>query len=274
MRKLHIYFLLIASLTLIFSLTGCSGSTAAPGNGVESSILTKVVQSKKLKVGVILSYPPFGFKDDKGNPQGYDVDIAKELAKPLNAELEITDVDSSARIPAIETGKVDAVIGSFSRTYERLQKVNVSAPYSAASEKMLVKKDSAITKVTDLNDKKVAVVKGSTNQAVTELAPQAQLAYFSNSAECVLAVKNGQADAFVEDESFLAYQAKLYSELKVVGDPLVPTLYQGIAVRKGDQEWLNYLNFFVFQINNQGKNKSIYTKWFGINPPYPLNPQY
>ncbi|WP_248930291.1 transporter substrate-binding domain-containing protein [Paenibacillus hamazuiensis] len=274
MRKLHIYFLLIASLALVLSLTGCFGSTAAPGNGVENSILAKVVQSKKLKVGVILSYPPFGFKDEKGNPQGYDVDIAKELAKSLNAELEIMDLDSSARIPAIETGKVDAVIGSFSRTYERLQKVNVSAPYSAASEKMLVRKDSTIAKVTDLNDKKVAVVKGSTNQAVTELAPQAQLAYFSNSAECVLAVKNGQADAFVEDESFLAYQAKLYSELKVVGDPLVPTLYQGIAVRKGDQEWLNYLNFFVFQINNQGTNKSIYTKWFGINPPYPLNPQY
>ncbi|UUZ84590.1 transporter substrate-binding domain-containing protein [Paenibacillus sp. P26] len=274
MRKLHIYFLLIASLTLIFSLTGCSGSTVAPGNGVESSILTKVVQSKKLKVGVILSYPPFGFKDDKGNPQGYDVDIAKELAKSLNAELEITDVDSSARIPAIETGKVDAVIGRLFAYIRTFAKSKCFRPYSVASEKMLVKKDSAITKVTDLNDKKVAVVKGSTNQAVTELAPQAQLAYFSNSAECVLAVKNGQADAFVEDESFLAYQAKLYSELKVVGDPLVPTLYQGIAVRKGDQEWLNYLNFFVFQINNQGKNKSIYTKWFGINPPYPLNPQY
>ncbi|WP_282940840.1 transporter substrate-binding domain-containing protein [Paenibacillus sp. RC67] len=274
MKKFHIGIWIVLS-SLILAVTGCSFTgTANTSNSVESSILSKVIQSKKLKVGVILSYPPFGSKDNQGNPQGYDVDIAKELAKSLNAELEIIDVDSSARIPALETGKVDAVIGSFSRTYERLQKVNVSAPYSAASEKMLVKKESSIHQVPDLNDKKVAVVKGSTNQAVTELAPKAQLAYFSNAAECVLAVKNGQADAFVEDESFLAYQAKLYSELKVVGDPLVPTLYQGIAVRKGDQDWLNYLNFFVFQINNQGTNKTIYTKWFGINPPYPLNPQY
>lgn len=273
MKKLRICFLLVVS-SLILVVTGCSMIGTTSTSNVESSILSQVVQSKKLKVGVILSYPPFGSKDNQGNPQGYDVDIAKELAKSLNAELEIIDVDSSARIPALETGKVDAVIGSFSRTYERLQKVNVSAPYSAASEKMLVKKDSAIVQVTDLNDKKVAVVKGSTNQAVTELAPKAQLAYFSNAAECVLAVKNGQADAFVEDESFLAYQAKLYPELKVVGDPLVPILYQGIAVRKGDQDWLNYLNFFVFQINNQGTNKTIYTKWFGINPPYPLNPQF
>ncbi|WP_409345989.1 transporter substrate-binding domain-containing protein [Paenibacillus sp. MBLB4367] len=272
MKKSNVNGLLCMALLLVLAITGCSKS--GNSNEVGSSILTKVVQSKKLKVGVILSYPPFGFKDDKNNPQGYDVDIAKELAKSLNAELEIIDLDSSARIPAIETGKVDAVIGSFSRTYERLQKINVSAPYSAASEKMLVKKDSAIQKVQDLNDKKVAVVKGSTNQAVTELAPKAQLSYFSNSAECVLAVKNGQADAFVEDESFLAYQAKLYPELKVAGDPLIAPLYQGIAVRKGDQEWLNYLNFFVFQINNQGTNKSLYTKWFGINPPYMLNPQY
>ncbi|MFD0714270.1 transporter substrate-binding domain-containing protein [Paenibacillus sp. GCM10027626] len=272
MKKSNMYALLCLSLAVVLAATGCSkqGNT----NGVESSILTKVVQSKKLKVGVILSFPPFGFKDDKNNPQGYDVDIAKELAASLNAELEIIDVDSSARIPAIETGKVDAVIGSFSRTYERLQKINVSDPYSAASEKMLVRKDSTIQKVQDLNDKKVAVVKGSTNQSVTELAPKAELSYFSNSAECVLAVKNGQADAFVEDESFLAYQAKLYPELKVAGDPLIAPLYQGIAVRKGDQEWLNYLNFFIFQINNQGTNKNLYTKWFGINPPYPLNPQY
>lgn len=270
MKKRSIYGLL--GLALVLAITGCTG-TGSSGE-VESSILTKVVQSKKLKVGVILSYPPFGFKDEQNNPQGYDVDIAKELAKSLNAELEIIDLDSSSRIPAIETGKVDAVIGSFSRTYERLQKVNVSDPYSAASEKMLVKKDSGIEQVQDLNNRKVAVVKGSTNQAVTELAPQAQLAYFSNSAECVLAVKNGQADAFVEDESFLAYQAKLHPELKVAGDPLIAPLYQGIAVRKGDQEWLNYLNFFVFQINTQGTNKSLYTKWFGIDPPYKLNPQY
>ncbi|MEB3100951.1 ABC transporter substrate-binding protein [Ferviditalea candida] len=259
----------------LFTVMGCSKDTASNSGNQSVSTLQKVIQSKKMTAGVILSFPPFGFKDEKGNPQGYDVDMAKEVAKSLGAELTIVDVTADARIPSLETGKVDIVIGNFTRTLERAQKVDFTDPYIVAGERLLVKKGSSIKEIKDLSGKKAAVTKGSTNaDIVKKYAPDAEIAYFATSADAVLAVKNGQADAFIEDSNFEQYQAKLNPDLEVVGDSFVPLEYNAFGVKKGDQDWLNYLNLFVFNMNNNGLNKELYQKWFGAELPFKLNPQY
>jgi polar amino acid transport system substrate-binding protein len=289
MKKVKSIIAVLAAGMLALSLAGCAASSSGSGsnatkNSSSSSqkatgTLQNVLKSHHLTVGVILSFPPFGSKDTSGKPQGYDVDMAKEVAKSLglDPEKDVTfeDVTADARIPSLETGKVDLVIGNFTRTLERAQKIDFTNPYIVAGERLIVKKGSPIKGVVDMNGHKLAVVKGSTNaDIVKKQAPQAEAVYFSTSAEAITAVKNGQADAFMEDSNFLAFQAKQNSDLQVIGDSATALEYNAFGVKKGDQDWLNYLNLFLFQINNDGTNKELYQKWFGTTLPYELNPKY
>ncbi|MEX2460424.1 MAG: transporter substrate-binding domain-containing protein [Paenibacillaceae bacterium] len=269
--------LLVASLSVLIavSLVGCTLGKST-NNAAQSNVSTlqKAIQTKKLTVGCILSFPPFGYKDEKGDPQGYDVDLAKAIAKSLNAEITIVDVTADARIPSLETGKVDLVIGNFTRTLERAQKIDFTNPYIAAGERLLVKKGT-VTKIEELNGKKFAVTKGSTNaDIVKKHVPNAEIVYSTTSADAVQLVKNGQAAAFIEDSNFLQYQAKLNPDLEVIGDSLIMPEYNAFGVKKGDQDWLNYLNLYLFQINTNGENKALYKKWFGNDLPFKLNPEY
>jgi polar amino acid transport system substrate-binding protein len=283
--KMNMKSLTVLTMTVAISaaLAGCSlnsGENANPNKdtvkvAAQSSTLQKVIQTKKLTVGCILSFPPFGYKDEKGDPQGYDVDLAKAIGKSLNAEVTIVDVTSDARIPSLETGKVDLIIGNFTRTLDRAQKVDFTNPYIAAGERLLVKKGSSITKIEDLNGKKVAVTKGSTNADILKkYAPNAEVVYTTTSADAVQSLKNGQAEAFIEDSNFEQYQAKLNPELDVVGGSLITPEYNAFGLKKGDQDWLNYLNLYVYQINTSGENKELYKKWFGADPVFKLNPEY
>jgi polar amino acid transport system substrate-binding protein len=109
---------------------------------------------------------------------------------------------------------------------------------------------------------------------VKEKTPTAEAVYFTTSADAIAAIKNGQADAFMEDSNFLAFQAKQNPDLEVVGESDRALEYNAFGVKKGDQDWLNYLNLFIFQTNNDGTNKELYKKWFGMDLPYELNPKY
>ncbi len=139
--------------------TACQGSPAAAASAQETGTLQRVLKDRKLKVGCILSFPPFGYKSEDGTPMGYDVDIINELANSLGVEVEIIEVTADARIPSLETGKVDVVFGNFTRTLERAQKIDFTEPYVVAGERLLVKTGSGIQSVEDLTGKKVAVTK-------------------------------------------------------------------------------------------------------------------
>ena len=269
---------LVLVVMLVFGLVACStnstATTGAASTGTDST-LQKVLKSGKLTAGVILSFPPFGFKDESGTPQGYDVDMAQALADSLGVELEIIEVTSDARVPSLETGKVDVIFGNFTRTLERAQKVAFSDPYVVAGERLLVKKGSGITSVEDLTGEKVAVTKGSTNaELMEELNPEAEIVFFETSAEALVAVKNGQCATFLEDSNFQAYQAAQDDTLEVVGDSLIALEYNAIGLARGDADWKDYLDLFVFIMNSSGKNDELYNKWFGESLPFTLTPQF
>lgn len=272
-----------AAVLMVSALAGCAangGNNAQVSQGVTASsstlansTLERVLKTHQLTVGVILSFPPFGFKDTQGTPQGYDVDMAQALADSLHAKLNIVNVTAAARIPDLQTGKVDVVIGNFTRTLERAQAIDFTDPYVVAGERLIVRKGSGITGLKQLAGKTIGVTQGSTDATIVKtLEPTANIHYFTTSADAILALKNAQVDAYVEDSNFLQYQAKLNPTLEVTGDSVVPLEYNAFGLKKGDQEWMNYLNQYIFDMNSSGKNSDLYKKWFGVTPPFPLNP--
>jgi polar amino acid transport system substrate-binding protein len=272
----------VAVLLAAITVAGCTpGTTSDGGSGnsfegaADSSALKSVLERGTVRVGDCLSFAPFGFKNEKGDPDGYDVDIANRLAEDLGVKLEVIDTTSANRIPNLQTDKVDVVICNFTRNGERAREIDFTDPYVVASEALLVKKGSGISSAKDLRGRTVATVKGSTNADVlNDLGIDVRTDEYDTSQAAVLAVKQGQADTMIEDSNFLAYQAKLNPSLEVTKDALVPLEYNAFGVKQGDQVWLNYLNQFLFRLNASGENKQLYNKWFGVDPTYPLNPQY
>lgn len=279
MRLTKMHFIATAG-ALTVGLAGCtpspSGDTPNPdGASATSSALQAVLQRGTLRVGDCLSFAPFGYTDKDGKPAGYDVDIAKRLAADLGVKLEVVDTTSANRIPNLKTDKVDVVFCNFTRNGERQREIGFTDPYVVASEALLVRKDSGITNAKDLPGKTVATVKGSTNADVLkEKGINVKTQEYDSSQAAILAVKQGQADTMVEDSNFLAYQAKLDPTLKVTSDSLISLEYNAFGVKQGDQVWTNYLNGFLFRLNASGDNKALYKQWFGVEPQYPLNPQY
>ncbi|PKH23757.1 amino acid ABC transporter substrate-binding protein [Enterobacterales bacterium CwR94] len=266
---------LLAALSLT-GLTACTPTESKDGQTAAApSALQNVLQRGTLRVGDCLSFAPFGFYDKQGNPDGYDVDLAKELATRMGVKLEMVNTTSANRIPNLQTNKVDVVFCNFTRNLERAKEIGFTAPYVVASQAMLVRKESGIQSAKDMAGKTIATVKGSTNgDAVRAMNIDVKLQEYDSSQAAILAVKQGQADAMIEDNNFLAYQAKLDPSLAVTNEALVPLEYNAFGVKLGDQVWTNYLNEFLFEMSTSGKNAELYEKWFGSKPRYPLNPQY
>ena len=276
MMRRSVTVAVVATAAAGVALTGCTrASSDSGGSGSQKSTLQQVISRGTLRVADCLSFAPFGFKDDAGKPSGYDVDLAKEAATRLGVKVEIVDTTSDNRSPNLTTNKVDVVFCNFTENTQRAKQIAFTDPYVVAGETLLVKKDSGISKVADLSGKTVATVKGSTNSGlVKQVNPQADVQEYDTSAAAVLAVKQGQAAAMVEDSNFQAYQAKLDPSLTVQHDSLVPLEYNGFGVRQGDQDWLNWLNMFLREINTDGTNATLYKKWFGTEPAYKLQPSY
>ncbi|MEX3854393.1 MULTISPECIES: transporter substrate-binding domain-containing protein [Paraburkholderia] len=267
---------LLFAVAGLLAITGCTKvATPEQSAAAAPSTLQGVLQRGTLRVGDCLTFAPFGFYNKDGQPDGYDVDLAKELAKQMGVKLEVVNTTSANRIPNLQTSKVDVVFCNFTRNLERAKVIEFTAPYVVASEALLVRKNSGIQSIKDMGGRTIATVKGSTNgDEVRSLNIPVKIQEYDSSQAAILAVKQGQADAMIEDNNFLAYQAKLDPELAVTNEALVPLEYNAFGVKAGDQEWLNYLNLFLFNVNASKLNAQLYNKWFGTDPRYPLNPQF
>jgi polar amino acid transport system substrate-binding protein len=227
---------LVCSLAVasLLALAGCTKVATPAQDTASASTLQTVLQRGTLRVGDCLTLAPFGFYNKDGQPDGYDVDLAKELAKQMGVELEVVNTTSANRIPNLQTAKVDVVFCNFTRNLERAKEIAFTTPYVVASEALLVKKSSGIQSVKDMSGRTIATVKGSMNgDEVRALNMAVKIQEFDSSEAAILAVKQGQADAMIEDNNFLAYQAKLDPDLTVTNEALVPLEYNAFGVKCG-----------------------------------------
>jgi polar amino acid transport system substrate-binding protein len=278
MRK-KIIAVCMAIFAVTAALTGCGGQTSSPAGGGNNT-LQNVLSSGTLKVGILMSNVPMGSTDSNGKPFGYDVDTAQALADSLGVKLEIVDMTAPERIPALETHKVDIVIGAFTRNVQRAAKVSFSDPYFSCPTKILTKKGSALTinsQPSDLAGKKIGATKGgSSAEALEKIKAQYPFEVFlaETQPDLVAALDNGQIDGFAIDGSAVDYNVLKNPDKYQSGPAINEPFFNCLGVRLDDTIWLNYVNTFIKEKNREGFFKVLYKKYFGVESPYSLTPVY
>jgi polar amino acid transport system substrate-binding protein len=253
-------FLLLLLVVVLLSLV-------SSGEGFAGT-LQEVKERGKLIAGVKTDFPPFGFLDKKGVIKGFDIDMAKALSKELfgNEEaVEFVPVTTENRIAFLTSKKIDIIVATLTITEERKKKIDFSIPYFVSGELILVQGGSKITKYQDLAGKKVATIRGSVGDiAIREMVPTAERIKFERNLEALQALKKRRVEAFVQDYVLLYNLVQKNPGLRIAGlEPFRPAPY-GLGVRKGDKEWLDFINSTLEKMEKTGEYEKLLEKWFGM----------
>ncbi|MDN9009355.1 ABC transporter substrate-binding protein [Brevibacillus laterosporus] len=266
----------LAMMLSATALAACGSSktqdgASSSGKGPATSTVAKIKERGKYVVGVKYDLNLFGLKDPAtGNVEGFDIDIAKAIAKKVLGDenkIELKEVTSKTRIPMLKNGEIDSIIATMTITDERKKEVDFSDVYFMAGQSFLVKKDSAIKGLEDFTKgKKVVTAKGSTSaKNIRENAPEAEVLEFENYAEAFTALKAGQGDALTTDNALLYGMAKQDPNFRVVEGTFTEEPY-GIALPKGDAEFVALVNDLLKEMKQSGEYDKLYEKWIGEKP--------
>lgn len=259
----------ILVLTL-FTLVAVMFTTAAFGDDIDlakKSTINDILKRGELRVGFEAGYLPFEMADKKGRFIGFDIDMAKEMAKAMGVKFVPVNTAWDGIIPALMTKKFDIIMSGMTVTQERNLKINFADPYIIVGQTILLNKKHAgkVKSYKDLNNPKYTVTSklGTTGeQAIKRLIPKAKYKSFEVESEAALEVLTGKADATIYDlpfcATFMAQQGQ--GKLIFLDEPFTfePLAW---AVRKGDPDMLNWLNNFLRQVKNDGRYDRIYNKW-------------
>ncbi|QNP69807.1 glutamate ABC transporter substrate-binding protein [Streptomyces roseirectus] len=226
--------------------------------------------SGKVKIGIKFDQPGAGLKKPDGSFAGFDVDVARYVAKELGYQpnqIDFVETKSADRESALARGDVKFIVATYSITDARKAKVDFAGPYLLAHQDLLVKADSDISKGTDLNGKKLCSVTGSTSAQNVQksIAPKANLREYSSYSECLSGLQSGAVDALTTDDDILAgyaAQDQYKGKFKLAGLKLSNENY-GIGVKKGDTATVDKINKALEKMVSDGSWQKAVTANFG-----------
>ncbi|MEW6697185.1 MAG: basic amino acid ABC transporter substrate-binding protein [Bacillota bacterium] len=268
MKKIFKFALLtVMVVALAVSAAGCGGSQEpAKEQGKEPA---KSDARPKLVVGSDTTFAPFEFTDPKtGKYVGFDVELIQAIADEAGYELDFRSMAFDGLIAALQANQIDAAISAMTITDKRKEEVDFSDPYYKSGLIIAVQaKNNDIKSFDDLKGKKIAVQSGTTGAMQAEKATDKdKITYFTNTDQALLELKNGGADAVINDYPVSAYFIQQgNNDVKLVGEILSAEEY-GIAIPKGKTETLEKINAALKKLKENGKYAEIYKKWFGEEP--------
>jgi len=211
---------------------------------------------------------PFEMRDKKGDIVGFDVDMTTAMAKAMGVKVKYVNTNWEGIIPALLTKKFDIIASGMTITQGRNLRVNFANPYITVGQTVVLNKKLAkkVKSYKKLNNPKYTIASklGTTGeQAVKRMIPRAKYISYETEQEGMLEVMNGRIDAFIYDLPFNAIMAssKAKGKVKHLDKPFTFEPL-GWAIRKGDPDFINWLNNFMYQVRNDGTYDKIYAKWF------------
>lgn len=257
-----IFFLITLILTSVFVFSACN---LEPEEKFED-VLQAAKDRGMFIVGVSSDSEPFGFLNSENKYDGYDVDIAKKIALSVFGKedaIEFVDIPNGKSISAVSSSKVDFLIDAMTITPQRQITIAFSEPYYTTGQAIMVKQNSPIHTVKDLNRRKVIVLLNTTSEHTPrKLAPAAILLGFKTREECFRAFKNNEADAMISDEALLKSFVKKNSGFKILPQKLSVEPY-GIAVKNTDEAKAlkETINGVLRQMKSDGSLEELQRKW-------------
>lgn len=239
---------------------------------VEARTLDEIIRSGAIRVGVNPTLPPLGKFDEKNEITGFDAEYAAELAKMLGVKLEIVQVGSPDRIPFVQTGKIDFVMGAMTRTPERAKVIDFTMPVHTEVMGVLTIEGKPYKHWKDLDNEGVTLVqvRGTTPiKFIEDNLKKAKVTQLDNYPDAVRALAQGRGDALVDIIDFVGeHMNKHQVKWKVVETP-VDVYYCGLGLAKNATGLRDWLNVAIFDLHKKGKTAEIWKKWFGIDMLYP-----
>lgn len=260
-KKIKKIAALLVALMMVFSMVGCSQKTSQEqGGSKELSKLEQIKKAGKLVVGTSASYPPYEFHkeiDGKDQIVGFDIEIAKEIAKDLGVELEIKDMKFEGLLAALNAGKIDIIIAGMTPTEERKKSVDFSKVYYVATQSIIVQADKAeqFKTMDDLAKMVIGVQKGTTQEQIAkDLIPEQQIKGLGRVADVVLELKNGKVDGVLVESPVATAYVKRNPDLAVSAIDLeTGDSGSAIAIQKGGEDLVAQVDKTLDRLMSEGK---------------------
>jgi polar amino acid transport system substrate-binding protein len=266
MRKTRLTALLAVLLLALASVAvaGCGGgSDSTTGGGGTAS---EGGGGEPLTVGSDIPYPPFE-QGKPGSYTGFDVELMEAIAEKLGRKAEFQDTSFETIFRDVAQGKFEAVISAATITEEREQAVDFSNPYYLSEQAVLVKEGSDVKSLEDLEGKTVAAQQGTTGlELAKEELGGSEIRPYPEGPDAVNALKAGTVEGVVIDAPVAQNAVEKSGGVEIAEKVPTEETY-GIAVAQGETELLDEINKALKEVEDDGTYKTIYEKWFHLEPP-------
>jgi len=253
-KNFEFIFVALVLLFLSIGLTGCNSATEGSSNGISARTIEEIQQEGSIRIGVFSDKKPFGYIDNNGDYQGYDIYFARRIAKELLGDenaVEFVSVEPANRVEYLESGRVDIILANFTVTDERSEKVDFALPYMKVSLGV-VSPDGGITDVSQLEGNTLIVCKGTTAEIYfRENHPQIKLLKFDQYTEAYNALLDGRGDAFSTDNTEVLAWAMENDGFEVGIDSIGNQDTIAPAVQKGNIELLEWINELIDKLADE-----------------------
>ncbi|ALJ23877.1 ABC transporter substrate-binding protein [Lactobacillus gallinarum] len=260
MKKKNIFNIIMGIVALIvvvsaayFGFTqpnlnsGTAGSRWSNENGV-----SEIKRRGYIRVAVFGDLPPYGWVNDQGKRVGYDVYLARRIAKDLNVKIRFIQVNANNRVDTLNSNKADIVLANFTVTPERKDVVDFAKPYMKVSVGVISPKNAPINSAQELKGKKLIVTKGTTAENYFAKQSGVNLLKFDSKTQQFNALKNGRGAALADDNSYLYAWVKKNPKYVVGIKSIGPRQYVSPAVKKGNRSLLKWTNHEITKLTNEG----------------------
>ncbi|MFC4800075.1 amino acid ABC transporter substrate-binding protein [Neobacillus sp. GCM10023253] len=249
--------MILAIATVFAIVTGCSSNSAEKTDKGDDTLV----------IGIDDKFAPMGFRDEKNEIVGFDIDYAKAAAEKMGQKVKFQPIDWKTKESELSSGRIDLIWNGYTITDERKKKVLFTKPYLKNAQVVVTKADSKISKLADLEGKVVGLQSLSSASDALDANPiKDKIKTVTEFKDNVLALndlKSGRLDAVVIDEVVIKYyMSKEKESFKILDESLAPEEY-GVGVKKGNDKLLEKLQKALDAMNEDGTAAKISEKWFG-----------
>jgi polar amino acid transport system substrate-binding protein len=229
----------------------------------------------RLLIGASETSPPFSAREgDK--IVGYDVDLAAQVAKRLGVPMQIVPIVNADRIPALQQDRVDLVASGMTRAENRKKDMSFSLAYLVSPHKVLIRKDSGISNVEQMADRKLALVKSASVDAeLKEAVPTLKIEFFEDYGACFNALRDKRVDGFLADEVLLlafAQKGGSPQDFTLIPDYDLPRT-AGFGIKKNEPRLEEAANATLLELEKSGEAEKIFNAWFApVKRPFRIQP--